>query len=202
MKWILYIATAALAAGGTLLWMLVSRYNGEIHHREKRQAIIVLGAAIKGEKPGPALKERLDYAYRLYSRGLAPVIICSGGSIKHRISEAEVMKQNLVEKGVPPDSILLEDRSTNTVQNIANTMKILKQHQWDDVYLVTHDYHMYRALFCARRYPVQVTPAPFHTRTLWMGYHKMRECLALIKYGVWYQFSQDPFSSSSPFRQK
>lgn len=168
--------------GICVLWRLVSRFDRMDVDKTPRQAAVVLGAALKGEKPGPALRERLDLACRLYKEGRVRKLVLSGGAPNRKRSEAEVMKRYLTERGVAEEALLLEDRSTNTAENLAFVRPILIEHGIRDVYLITHDFHMYRALRCARRIGVPVTPAPVHTRDLWMPYHKTRECLALIKF--------------------
>ncbi|GGE09145.1 hypothetical protein GCM10011571_08110 [Marinithermofilum abyssi] len=167
------------------LWKLVSRYDHGDYTKKKRQAAIILGAALNGTEPSPALLERLDHAEQLYREGWVTRLILSGGSPNRQDSEASVMKKSLIQRGIPEEALLLEDQSTNTAENLLLTRKVMEQHDITDAYLVTHDYHMFRALGYAKRAGLDLAPAPFHSRTLWMPYHKARECLALIKYALW-----------------
>jgi uncharacterized SAM-binding protein YcdF (DUF218 family) len=67
-----------------------------------------------------------DYASELFNAGIAPKILCSGG-VAHQDDllatgwnepEAVVFKNRLVELGVPEDSVLVEDKASNTGENV------------------------------------------------------------------------------------
>ncbi|MEV0620490.1 YdcF family protein [Nonomuraea sp. NPDC050404] len=60
-----------------------------------------------------------EIAVKLYHRGLAPLIICTGGVNRHDgINEARTFHRFLLERGVPDKAIRCEDRSLNTWQNV------------------------------------------------------------------------------------
>ncbi len=179
--WLIAIGVGIAGSFGYFLWIRVSTFDGKRFVPIPRQGAIILGASLEGHRPSPALKERLAQALELYQRDLAPILILSGGSPRGSIPEALVMMEYLVERGVRKQDLILEDRSTNTAENLIHSRKVLFSHDIQDVYLVTHDFHMYRAIRCARRAKLSVTPAPVASRSLWMPYHKTRECLALIK---------------------
>lgn len=155
---------------------------------EKRQVALVLGAALWNDQPSPALRERLNLAYSLYQSGKVEWILCSGGmGSNSTISEAEGMRHYLIELGVPEDRILTENQSHDTKTNLAYSKELLDQKGLTDIYLVSHDYHLYRALRYAEREGLSAVPAPVHSRVLFMPYHKMRESFALLKtyLGMW-----------------
>jgi uncharacterized SAM-binding protein YcdF (DUF218 family) len=75
------------------------------------------------------------HAVDLYQKGLAPLIVCTGG-IAHtddilatgwHESEAEVYGRTMCERGIPEDRILLEPRSKNTGENIRFTRRLLAE---------------------------------------------------------------------------
>jgi uncharacterized SAM-binding protein YcdF (DUF218 family) len=167
-----------------LFWNRVSRYDHATIQPRSLPAGLVLGAALWDGRPSPALKERLDLAYQLYREGRVQYLILSGGKGDDGLSEAEGMKRYLADKGVPPDRLLLEDQSRNTAENIANSKGILLERNWEQIHLITHDYHMYRALRLAERAGIDATPAPVHSRVLFTPFYKVRECLAIIKMWV------------------
>lgn len=166
------------------LYGLTSRFDYTDPDQQKRRVGIVLGAALWDNQPSPALTERLDLAIHLYQKGKIDHLILSGGLGQNQITEAQGMKNYLVQHGLPSDALILEDRSSNTKENLSHSAKILRKNAWGEVYLITHDYHMHRALLYAKQAGIQAAPAPVHSSVLWMPYHKTRECLALIKFKV------------------
>jgi uncharacterized SAM-binding protein YcdF (DUF218 family) len=165
-----------------LYWGKVSQYDRAEPDGQHREAAIILGAAVWGEEPSPALKERLNKGAELYQKGWVKYLILSGGKgTLKRKSEAIAMKEYLIKQGIPEDRLILEDQSTNTKENLQYVKKLLEKYQFGEVYLVTHDYHMYRGLLYAEKAGIDAVPAPAHSQVLWYPYHKSRESLALLK---------------------
>jgi len=171
------------------LYYLASLYDDIDADQKHRQAGIVLGAALWDNQPSPALVERLDTAIHLVEKKKVDYLILSGGKGEAEISEAEAMAQYLIKRGVPKTKIILEPNSTNTYQNLQNSSKLIQKYGFKEVYLITHDYHMHRALIYAKKANIQAAPAPVHSTVLWLPFHKSRECLAIIK-----QYVVDSFS--------
>jgi uncharacterized SAM-binding protein YcdF (DUF218 family) len=77
-----------------------------------------------------------DRAAELYLEGWAPLLIVSGGlgNVTRGIwteTEADKFARIAIEKGVPESAILIENRSTNTGENILFTQQLLKEHGLD-----------------------------------------------------------------------
>jgi uncharacterized SAM-binding protein YcdF (DUF218 family) len=187
-KWIfaIFILAFILLVPFFYLWKLVSRYDDANPLPVHYQVAIVLGAALWDGQPSPALKERCNLALRLYQKGQVDYLLLSGGLGKGSLTEAEGMKNYLTARGVPADHLLLEDRSSNTLENLKYSAAILKQTQFTKITIVTHDYHMYRALNYAKWAGIHADPSPVHSKVLFVPYHKARECLALIKQMVFH----------------
>jgi uncharacterized SAM-binding protein YcdF (DUF218 family) len=164
-------------------YIKVSQYDQITANNKHRKAAIVLGAALWHNQPSPALRERLNKALQLYKNSKVDQLILSGGlGSDEQQTEANAMKTYLLRYGVPESKMIVEDRSSNTKENLANTKHILKQYpSIDSLYLVTHDYHMTRALIYAKQVGLSVSPAPAHSTVLFVPYHKLRECAALWK---------------------
>lgn len=116
-------------------------------------AVVVLGCRVEGDTPSQALQRRIDTAadYLLAHPGV-PVVVSGGMGDGERISEAEAMRRGLVERGVADDRILLEDRSTSTLENLTNSAAILAEKGLgSSVVVVTEGYHLHRALGIADR---------------------------------------------------
>ena len=89
-------------------------------------AIVVLGAAQYDGRPSPVLQARLETALDAWNQGLAAVIIVTGGNLPgDRFTEAEASQMWLVDNGVPADSILLENASNSTEENITGVAEIM-----------------------------------------------------------------------------
>jgi uncharacterized SAM-binding protein YcdF (DUF218 family) len=76
-------------------------------------------------------------------------VIASGGivdSSSQTRTEAEVMRGALADLGVPPDRVLMEDRSRNTYEQVINIARLLREHHIDRTVVVTAAPHMPRVL--------------------------------------------------------
>ncbi|MBQ4086452.1 MAG: YdcF family protein [Clostridia bacterium] len=118
---------------------------------EKTDAIIILGHRLEpGDKPSEDLVRRIDCAVEHWKETGAPVIMPCGGLTPGRDhTEAEVMRDMLVERGVPAEIIKLEDKSRVTIENIVNAKGLLAEGA--RVAMVSSDYHIERALDDCRR---------------------------------------------------
>ena len=98
-------------------------YHHMNHQLQKADCILVLGSH------DTRVAER---GAELHLQGWAPLIIFSGGLGRltkgaWRQPEADLFAQIAMEKGVPPNAILIENQSTNTGENILFTQKLLEQ---------------------------------------------------------------------------
>ena len=130
--------------------------------------VVVLGSGLNGDRVPPLLAGRLDRGLRAYQtlakrRQESPVVIVSGGKgSDERISEAEAMARYLIEKGLPEDHLLREDKSRTTEENLAFSQAIMaRSRPGYRCIIVTSNYHVFRAAIIARRLRVngQVTGA-------------------------------------------
>lgn len=124
---------------------------------ETFDVIVVLGAAqMPDGAPGPVIERRMAEGVRLWHAGRAPYLLLSGGRTVSDVPEAETMAALARAGGVADGAILIEDRSTRTVENAAFCIKMIKGRGWKRTLLVTDDFHMARAGYCfrAQRLPV------------------------------------------------
>lgn len=123
--------------------------------RYKQDYLIVLGAGlIDGKKVSRLLGSRIDraiaFSNKQYDKGhKRPKLIMSGGQGKDEdLSEAEAMKDYAVKRGYDPDLILLEDKSTNTYQNMVYSKAVAIKDYGNEKFKVkffTNNYHLFRA---------------------------------------------------------
>ena len=137
-------------------------YNIFIEHIPRRQAfdyVIIHGCGlIDGEKTSRLLEGRLDAAIKIYENcKVKPVIMPSGGQgPDEKISEAQAMKNYLLEKGVPEERIILEDKSGTTMENLKNCQALIGPDH-GRIALVSSNYHVYRCLLYARKIGLKCT---------------------------------------------
>ena len=131
------------------------------------EAIVVLGGATRGDTHMSTLgdlnqqADRLSHAVGLFRARKAPIILLSGGSSDPSARpEAQIMRDHLLNMGVPEQAILMERNSRNTYENAMYTAMLLEKDGIDRILLVTSAFHMRRAerLFTLRG--LTVVPAP------------------------------------------
>lgn len=144
--------------------------------------IIILGARVKGEIPSLALQYRIDAAANYMKKNKETIAIASGGKGPGEdISEAEAIKRGLVAHGIPSKRLLLEDKSTDTVENIRFSKKLIPNHLEKGL-IVTNDFHLYRAKSIARDQGLSLKGIPAETPTVAIPKSYAREYLAITKY--------------------
>ena len=93
---------------------------------DEQLTVMIFGCYVRGEEPGRTLTTRLDAALSLLKRyPTADCIVSGGQGSNEAISEAEAMRRYLVSRGIAEERITLEDRSTNTSENLEYTFAIL-----------------------------------------------------------------------------
>lgn len=135
----------------------------------KVDAIIVLGGALDGPYfPRKYLDmgdggDRVLHAFRLFRAKRANKIIVSGGFISFlgsEMSEAILMRNLLVDWGIPKEAIILETASRNTYENAVQSQNILIENGLSTSLLVTSALHMPRAIASFRKQGIDVISAP------------------------------------------
>lgn len=114
---------------------------------DNQKTIIVLGCAVRGKTPSFTLSSRINAAYDYLNQNPDSAAILSGGQGNGEdISEAQCMYNILTENGISPDRLYLEDKSTNTGENIAFSKQIIDEYNLStEVAVVSSDYHLKRA---------------------------------------------------------
>ncbi|NGQ94818.1 YdcF family protein [Brevibacillus sp. SYP-B805] len=150
---------------------------------KKADVAIVLGASVWGDQPSPGLRERLDLALSLYQEGYVPFLLVSGGLGEgKKVEEAVVMKNYLMEKGVPEDSIIVENKARSTYENLAFSQKLMEDYGFKTALVVSHGYHLARAVDMAKELGMDVHPVGAKSNVLYTPYYKAREVFAYTKW--------------------
>ncbi len=113
----------------------------------QQSTVIVLGCAVRGETPSFTLQSRINAACDYLIENPDSTAILSGGQGNGEdISEAQCMYNTLTENGISPDRLYLEDKSTDTSENIAFSKQIIDDNNLGrDIAVVSSDYHLKRA---------------------------------------------------------
>lgn len=179
-----HVAVAAIVAIPTLFIGFLAIYGNTTTVTHTEDAVIVLGAGIRGEYPSRLLASRLNTAIAYHAENPEAYIVVTGGYGEgQQFSEAHVMARWLVMHGVPAERILQENRSISTEENLLFSREILQAHFGRDdftVVIVTSDFHLYRGVWLARQSGFDTTrlgaPVPWY---MWpMNY--LRELLAVV----------------------
>ena len=114
--------------------------------------IIILGAGIWGDKPSPMLEDRLQEGIKLYQNNVSDKIIMSGDHGKKEYDEVNIMKNYVVERGIPSEDIFMDHAGFSTYESIYRAKEIF---QAKKIVIVTQKYHLYRALYIANKLGIE-----------------------------------------------
>lgn len=116
---------------------------------EGYDCILILGAGLRSDgTPSAILRERLDRGYELYSAGKSQKILVSGDHGTETYDEVNAMKAYLVTKGVPSEDVFMDHAGFSTYDSLYRAGRVFA---CERVCIVTQEYHLYRALYLARR---------------------------------------------------
>ena len=144
--------------------------------------LIVLGAQMKPNGPSVVLEKRLRRAYTYLTENPETLCVLSGGQGSNEpVSEAQGMYDDLVKKGIDPKRLILEDQSTNTVENLRFSRKLIPQ-EVQRVGIVTSNFHVYRSLQLAKQQgfldPVGISA---DSGVYFLPNNVLRECFGIVK---------------------
>lgn len=150
-------------------------------------ALIVLGAAVVGDKVSVTLSYRLDAAVEYAKKNPDALIIVSGGQgPQEDIPEALAMKRYLAARGVAQERIIMEDRATSTYENFVYSKEILDDTLGEDaqVCFTTNGFHIFRAQSMAESVGLDATHLAAREDIVAAPVNYLRECAAILKFWV------------------
>jgi uncharacterized SAM-binding protein YcdF (DUF218 family) len=179
--WITCLGGMALVMLGAGVLLIYGRTDSVSHNED---AVIVLGAGIHGDRVSLTLRDRLETAIACYEKNPDVLIVVSGGQgPQEDIAEALAMERYLLERGIPQENILKEDRATSTTENFAFSKVLLDERFGEEysVMFVTNDFHIFRAEQIAHKAGI-ADIAHAHSNTVWylVVPSCLRECLAVV----------------------
>lgn len=143
--------------------------------------IIILGAKVNPDGPSLQLQRRIDAAYEYLQAHPNTVAIASGGQGSDEpMSEAVCIETELIRRGIDADRILIEDRSTDTAENIRFSRELIDDTPDTTVLIVSNEFHCFRATAIARRYlESEVGHVSSRSVTILLPHYMVREFAGL-----------------------
>jgi uncharacterized SAM-binding protein YcdF (DUF218 family) len=145
-----------------IAWLSVRiEQQSSIDEARPADVILVLGAAEYRGRPSPVLRARLDHAFELYQRGLAPRILTTGGAGGDPVfTEGGVGRAYLISRGVPSEVITAETEAESTVESTTMAGEIMRRMGLHSVIVVSDGYHIYRVKKMLESSEIQVYGSP------------------------------------------
>lgn len=137
------------------------------------------------------LRNRIEMAALLYSKGKIDHFILSGDNRTRYYNEPLEMKKALLKKGVPASAITLDYAGLRTLDSVVRSKKIFGQNK---ITIITQPFHSYRALFISRYYDMDAVAMVAEDPGLDQAFKvRLREYLARTKAVLdLYIFKTDP----------
>ena len=154
--WCVAIVLAAFAVAA---FFIVRQGNRD--EARRADAIVVFGAAEYAGRPSPVYRARLDHAYELFQRGLAPMVITTGGAgADPKFTEGGVGRDYLSRRGIPDRSLIAETQSEDTAESAQRVSAILRVNGMHNVVAVSDAYHIFRIKRLMGRYGIVAYGSP------------------------------------------
>jgi len=165
------IKNAVLAAGAAAFAGIVTGFaaceaaakNGNLTFEP--DYLMVLGCRVIVDKPDEMLTLRANAAADFLLAHKKTVAVCCGGIVHEdqTKSEAQAIKDILLERGVEEERIVLEDKSQTTFENFINAKKIidsLTKGKDAKIAFLSSEFHLMRASVIASLVGVDVQSVP------------------------------------------
>jgi uncharacterized SAM-binding protein YcdF (DUF218 family) len=177
---LLFVISFAIVQG--LIWRGAAQARAQ---EPDAPCLLVLGAGLyRGETPSYVLQNRLQTACDYLRAHPESVAVLAGGQgPNENVTEAFAMRRWLIAKGIAEERLYMEDRSTSTYENIAFSLPIIRELDYEQAVIVTNHFHLLRASLIAEHYelPTQLLGAPTPRIFLVPATYYIREYFALIK---------------------
>lgn len=151
-KWVKQVVIALVCMELLLVGFLA--FYGQVDNvNYNEDAVIVLGAGIRGDRVTVPLAYRLNSAVEYHKQNPDALIVVTGGKgYQETITEAEAMEKYLLRKGVAPEKIVKEEKATSTNENMRYSKEILDSLFEDEysVVVITNNFHIYRGVSIAK----------------------------------------------------
>ncbi len=179
-----YLYFECMIIGSAAADIIAARYKAQ----KNKDMLIVLGCGLKNDgSPTPLLCGRLDLALKFWrdqlrEAGKKARFVVSGGKGPDEVQpEAAAMKDYLRSKGVSEDLILVEDRSSDTAENMRFSKKKIDAVDPNaSVAFFTTNYHVFRAGIKARQVKMRAVGMGASTKWYFWPNAAVREFVGLL----------------------
>ncbi len=145
--------------------------------------VIVLGAQVRGTRVTRSLAKRLDKACEYLTSNPGTMCIVSGGKGSGEdISEAEAMYDYLVSAGIDSSRIIMENRSTSTMENIQYSMDMVPDGA--KVGVISNNFHVYRATLVCKKLGYEAEGIAAGADEILFLNYMVREFAAIVRYVI------------------
>jgi uncharacterized SAM-binding protein YcdF (DUF218 family) len=165
-RWLVRLEVLALLALAMFLAVTAIRVvqEGSLQELHPADAIVVFGAAEYSGRPSPVLRARLDHAFDLFQKNIAPVVITTGGAaLDPSFSEGGVGRDYLMHRGIPERNLIAETQGSDTAQSATRVAVIMRANGLHSCVAVSDAYHVFRIKRLLEHEgiaPVYVAPRP------------------------------------------
>ncbi len=135
-------------------------------------------------------KYRIDAALKLFLAGKIDFILISGDNSKKEYDEPSMMKNDLIEKGVPVEKIYLDYAGFRTLDSVVRSKFIFGQNK---ITFISQKFHNQRAVFIANYFGIEAVA--FNAKDVNSKYGfktRLREVFARAKAVVDIVFNIEP----------
>lgn len=148
--------------------------------------ILVLGCMVRPDGPSPSLQNRIDAAFDYLTAHPDVIAVVSGGQgADEPMTEARCMYEHLVQMGIDPARVWMEEEATSTWGNLHYALELIEKNSGtrpQKLGIVSSEYHMFRASLFAREFGVEPVGIPARSTDIPQAInHFMREVA-----GVWH----------------
>lgn len=184
---VLICVTASFAALCVILAAVISGFMvREMTDRPKNTdtTVVVLGCKVKNGAPSLMLGRRLNAAYEYLTEEPDVKVIVSGGKGDDEIiSEAQCMRDYLVDRGIAPERIYMEDKSTDTDENLRFSQDIIRREGLPEhITIVTDGFHQLRSDMKAEKLGMRAYNISAHTPWWLVPTYWVREWFGILYY--------------------
>lgn len=176
----LLIITFVLVVNFRILSLSADRIYDDIKQLPSAEVVLILGARVYGDnRMSSVFLDRVQTALEVYEAGKVEKIIVSGDHGTKYYDEVNVVKDYLLEKGVPGEDIFLDHAGFDTYDSIYRAREIFGV---SSLIISTQNFHLSRAIYIAKGLGLEVSGISANRRTyVFSTNYNLRESLARVK---------------------